>query len=210
MSTVTTETQVAPSRTDATEVEDGEKSVPFAEFKHVKDDLHRYKEEARKSAEALKAEQERKLRENEQWKELAAAREKEANEYKTKYETVTKSITERAKLSKVREEALKLGLVDTAIDDLELMDLKDVVVETTSTGRVNVHGAKSAAERIKSIRPHWFSGQAPIVNGGSPQVVKDGGGEVTWEELNKLEAAAQKSGDYKEYQKALMSFKQKK
>lgn len=190
----------------------GGEHVPYSEFKHVKDDLHRYKEEARKNADALKALQEKELRDKEQWKDYAAAKEKEANEYKTKYETVTKSITERAKISAVREAALKLGLVETAIDDLELMDLKDVAVETTSTGRINVMGAKSAAERIKSIRPHWFSeSRTPNVNGNTPTVTKPGGaGSVSYEELKKLEEEARKTGDYTEYKRKLMEFKTKK
>jgi hypothetical protein len=187
-------------------------TVSFSEFKSVKDDMHRFKDEARKNAEELQKLKDKDMRDKDQWKEYASAKEKEANEYKTKYETVTKSITERAKISQVREAALKLGLVDTAIDDLEMMDLKDVVVETTSTGRINVIGAKAAAERIKSIRPHWFSeNRTPNVNGNTPTVMKPGGtGSVSYDELSKLEEAAKKTGDYTEYKKKLMEFKHKK
>ena len=191
---------------------DQDESIPFREFKAVKDDMHRYKEEARKNADELQKLRDKDMRDKDQWKEYASAKEKEANDYKTKYETVTKSITERAKISQVREAALKLGLVETAIDDLELMDLKDVVVETTSTGRINVIGAKAAAERIKSIRPHWFSeNRTPNVNGNTPTVMKPGGaGSVSYDDLKKLEEDARKTGDYTEYKRKLMEFKQKK
>ncbi len=105
---------------------------------------------------------------------------------------------------------MKLGLVETAVDDLELMELKDVIVETTSTGRVNVIGAKSAAERIKSIRPHWFSeGRVPNINGRQPEVRTSGSGATSYEELQKLEKEAVKTGDYTEYKKKVMEFKQK-
>ncbi len=190
---------------------EGDESVPYREFKLVKDDMHRFKEEARKNAELLKSAAEKDMRDKEQWKEYGAAKEKEATEYKTKYETLSKSIQERAKISNVREACLKLGLVDSAIDDLEMMDLKDVVVETTSTGRINVIGAKSAAERIKSIRPHWFSeSRVPNVNGRAPEVQAGGGGSVSYEDLQKLEVEAKKTGDFTMYKKKMMEFKTQK
>jgi len=196
------------SRTEQSGDEASE-SVSYAQFKSVKDDMHRFKEELKKRDDMLKSLQEKELKDKEQWKEYGSAKEKEATEWKTKYETLSDSIRDRAKVSAVREAALKLGLVESAVEDLELMDLKDVVVETTSTGRVNVIGAKSAAERIKSVRPHWFAeNRVPSVNGRQPEVKVGGSPASSYDELKKLEEMARKSGDYTEYRKKLMEFKQ--
>jgi hypothetical protein len=201
----------APGRTEANAPADEvQENIPYNEFKSVKNDMHRFKEDARKAAEELKAFRDKEMRDKEQWKEYSANKEKEANEWKTKYDTLSDSIRDRAKISAVREASLKLGLVETAVDDLELMELKDVIVETTSTGRVNVIGAKSAAERIKSLRPHWFSeNRAPNINGRQPEVRTSSGGQTTYEELTKLEKEAVRTGDYTEYKKRMMEFKQR-
>jgi len=180
----------------------------LATFNRFKNDMNRWKDEARKNADELKKLKDQDLKEKENWKEFAQAKEKEADDWKTKYNTQNNAILERAKVSKVREEALKLGLVETAVDDLETLELKDVIVEFTSTGRTSVIGAKAAAERIKSIRPHWFSeNKVPNVNGSMPQVKPGQVGKVTFEELDRLQKAAKESGDYKEYQKKMMEFK---
>lgn len=198
------------SRADAADNgsgDDGEK-VSYSQFKSVKDDMHRFKEEARKKDEELKSLRDKDLKDKEQWKEYGAAKEKEATDWKSKFETLSESIRDRHKLSAVREACLKLGLVETAMDDLELIELKDVVVETTSTGRVNVIGAKAAAERIKSIRPHWFSDKrVPNVNPNAPGVQSAQSGKVSYSDLSKLEEEARKSGDYTEYKKAVMAAK---
>ncbi len=190
--------------------EDGE-SVSMDAYTSVKNDMHKYKEAAQKSADALKKLEDEKLQKNEQWKEYAAAKEKEANDYKQKYELVNSSILERSKLSKVKEECAKLGLIDAAYEDLEALDFKDVIVETTSTGRVNVMGAKSAAERLKSLKPHWFSDtRVPNVNGKVPDVRNTPPGSVTAAEIVKLEAEAKKTGDFTEYRKKLVEYKMQK
>lgn len=189
---------------------DGEK-VSYKEFKSLKDEMHKRKDEARKYADELKALKEKDMRDKEQWKEFGSTKEKEANEWKTKYEVLNSTLLNRAKLTAVQQEALKLGMVETALEDLELMDLKGVIVETTSTGKVNVIGARSEAERIKGIRPHWFSSKnTPNVNTNLPGVKNSPAGLTSYEDLMKLEKEAQKSGDYTEYKKRVMEFKQKK
>ncbi len=184
--------------------------VSFSEFKAVKDDMHRFKEDARKNKEELDRLKTKEMSDKEQWKELAATRETEAKDWRTKYEAVTGSIQERAKISAVKESAIKLGLVESAYEDLELIELKDVIVETTSTGRVNVIGAKSAAERIKSLKPHWFAnGKGPNLNPNVPSTVNGVHTSTSYDDLVKLEADAKKTGDYTEYKKKLMELKTK-
>ncbi len=205
-----TNTETPPPKDGRTDDGNGEtgEQVSVTAYNAVKGDMHKYKEEARKNAEALKAFQDKEMQQKEQWKEFGKAKEGEAVEYKNKYDTLVSSINDRSKIAAVKSECIKLGLIDAAADDLEILEMKDVVVETTSTGRVNVIGAKSAAERIKSLKPHWFNDQrAPNVNGRPPGVNNGTGNTVTYADLTKLEAEAKKSGDQTEYAKALRLFK---
>ena len=187
---------------------DNEEHVSLAQFKQVKDDMHRYKDDLRKKDSELQAVREKEMREKEQWKELAQLKEKEANEYKLKLDTRDKATMERAKISSVREAAIKLGLVETAFDDLEYQEFKGVIVETTSTGRVNVIGAKAAAEQLKASKPHWFSeNRVPNVNSNAPGVKPTNPGRISYEEISKLEEQAKKTGDQTEYLKAVKAYK---
>lgn len=207
----TPETTTPPGRTEGDQ-NPGDESVPYKEFKSVKDDMHRFKEENRKLAEELKSLRDKDMRDKEQWKEFGSAKEQEANEWKSKYDALSKSIMERAKLTAVKEQAMKLGLVESAYEDLELLEMRDVVVETTSTGKVNVIGAKSAAERIKSLKPHWFSDKpkVPTVNNLNPEVRRAQDRATTYQDLAKLEEEAKKTGDYTEYHKRIKELKTQK
>lgn len=199
-----------PNPGRAAGAEGGDEMVSKAEFTSVKDDMHRFKEEARIAKEKLAKLGDDDMKAKEQWKDFAAAKEKEANESKQKYDALVNSIQDRAKISAVKEQAIKLGLVENAYDDLELMELKDVIVETTSTGRVNVMGAKAAAERIKTLKPHWFAKPGgPNLNPNTPNTVTTTPSGSSYDDLLKLEAEAKKTGDYTEYKKALMALKTK-
>lgn len=194
----------------ANEPPKGEKEVvPVTEFTAVKNDMHRFKDENATLKKQLQDIKDAEMKNNNQWKEYAQTKEKDAEDWKKKYDVLSSSVVNGNKISAVRQECLKLGLLDSAVDDLELMELKDVVVETTSTGRINVIGAKAAAERIKSLKPHWFgNGQAPNVNGKPPEVVHGKDGAITYADVVKAEEQAKKTGDYKEYQQVLLKFKQ--
>lgn len=189
--------------------------VSKSAYEATKADLHKFKEEARILREEKEAAKANELKAQEKWKEFGTAKEQEAADWRKKYETLSTSHLERTKIEAVKAQCKALGLIDAAADDLEAMEFKDVVVETTSTGRVNVIGAKGAAERMKSLRPHWFqSTTQPPVNTKIPSANNGaGGGEQkasAFDELNKLEAEAKKTGDYTQYQAALMKLKTKK
>ncbi len=203
-----------PAKPPTPPVEGDDKVVPIESYNGVKADMHRFKAEKQKLEDELKAVKEKEMKEKDQWKEFGTTKEKEANDWKQKHDQLHNNLFEGAKLSKVKEEAIKLGLREEAVDDLELMDFKDVVVETTSRGKINVHGAKSAAEKIKQTKPHWFTAPgAPNINNRQPGVNANGDGgatKVTIADMNKAELAAQKSGDYTEYKKLVVQFKTQK
>lgn len=196
---------VTPGRTEPAGDED---KVDLNAYNAVKADMHKYKEEVRKRDDELKAIKDQELKQKEQWKEYAQTKEKEAKDWETKYSTLSGTVQSRSKINAVRSECVKLGLVDAAVDDIESMEFKDVVVETTSTGRAMIHGAKAAAERLKAQKPHWFSdNRPPNVNPGSPEVKPDLTGKVTYEQIMALEAEGRKSGDMSAYRAALMKYK---
>jgi hypothetical protein len=195
----------APKETDG----DDEDAIPGEVYSQVKKDLFSQKEKNRQLQERLDAIEADKMKQSNQWKEFAAAKENEAKEWKEKYESLSGSRLENAKFQAVKDAALKLGLREEAVSDLESMEFKDIMVEETSRGRLIVHGAKAAAEKLKSSKSHWFSDpKVPVVNGSIPPVKAGADGKITLDELNKISAEAKKTGDYSVYKQKLLLFKQ--
>jgi hypothetical protein len=163
-----------------------------------KADMHKYKERA-KQLEAEKRDQEMKtLQANEQWKD---AYEKEANlrqSVEEKLQKASEGIDYNAKYSAVREAAMKAGIREQAIEDLDVLALDTITVERTSLGKVNAHGADAFIDRLKASKPHWFTDpKAPNVNVNGPEVnvTHKDGSTVTADQI----LAAEKKGDKTEY-----------
>lgn len=106
---------------------------------------------------------------------------KEKNDYKSLYErseTSKKELEQKLKdqsswivqtqqFNEVKAAAVAAGLRKEALDDLDMIDMKGVEVETTSTGRFIVKGAKERVESLKNEKPHWFTTTTPpVVNTG--------------------------------------------
>ncbi len=94
-----------------------------------------------------------KLKENNQWKELAEAKEKEANDAKAETARIKDSFVGNQKYNAARDKCKALGLRPEAEADLESLDLEAITIETTSTGKINVLGADKFAERLKTVKP---------------------------------------------------------
>lgn len=199
-----TTTEVATEQT--TQVEQVE-TVSKAEFEKVMTELHKYKGQLREISSASQAEKERLLREGNNFQELAALKDNEAKEIREKYDRLQNSLVDREKYSALKDAAVKAGLKAEALNDLELVALDKVQVETTSTGRVNVLGVSQTIENLKLSRPHWFGGGRTNVSGSIPSV--DGTQAlVTPKELIKLSEEALKSGDYATYENKLKTYQQ--
>ena len=143
------------------------KTVSWDNHKRVLDDMHTFKKKV--------SELETKLGD------IESEKLKATNDFKTLYET-EKEKRERAeakanetlqwaantqRFSVVKAEAEKQGLKKEAIADLELLDMSDIKVEATSTGRFIVEGAEDWVNAIKSKRSHWFTNpNPPPINGG--------------------------------------------
>lgn len=113
-----------------------------------------------------------------------------SGEYKTLYEQVKQELEAEKKNStkilemamhthrfgEVKAEAIRQGLLPSAVRDLESISIEGVPVEITSTGRYIAQGVKEFVEKQKVERPHWFTvPQAPRVNGGGGAPPAGGG-----------------------------------
>lgn len=182
--------------------------VSKADLDRALSDLHKFKNEANEVKGKLKAFEEKALAEKDDWKSLAERHKQEAEEANQKSERIQNSYIGEKKNTAVKEAALKLGMLPDAIGDLELLSLDGVVIETTSTGKVNVLGADGFVQNLKSLKPHWF-GQTQVntrVNPGVPGV-KGEGKAITDSDLLKLSNEASKSGDYAPYKAALAKYR---
>jgi len=174
--------------------------VDRAAYDSVTADMHRFKEEARKLKESIESAATGKLKEQSQFKELAERYEGENKTLKEENARIRTSIVEDKKFSTVRAAAQKLGIRAEAVSDLEGLDLTEVAVETTSTGKINILGADKFAERVKTLKPHWFTtGNTGNVNTQSTRVNDDGTAAVSTADLIAAEREGRKSGDMSKY-----------
>ena len=174
--------------------------VSKSELEKVLSQLHKFKNEANKYKQTLEEQKIATMKEQNQWKELAEAKEREALESKQVAERVQQSYLNEKKYGAVLSKAQSLGLLPTAVADLELLDLEGIQVETTSTGKINPLGADKFVERLKAQRPHWFgSPAAPTVN-SSHQRIQDSPSVVTPAMILAAEKEGKKSGDLSKYQ----------
>jgi hypothetical protein len=166
----------------------------LSDFKKTKGELKTLKDaEAKRQTDKMKSDN--------QFKELAEKMEKERDDAKAETANIKNSYLNDRKFSAVQAAAVKLGLRDEALSDLETLDLEDVETETTSTGKINVLGANKFAERLKTLKPHWFSDKKadPNVNTGGTRV-RDSAGQITVKQILEAEAEAKKTGDRAPYE----------
>lgn len=193
--TTTTETQVAQGT-----VSQAEYDKIIAEAQELKKQVKEFHAKAKKEEENL-------LREKGEWQKIAELKDKEAKEAAEKLTHIQTNLVEEKKFSAVREAALKAGMTEQGIKDLELLQLNDIVVEHTSTGRVNVLGVDRFIEVQKQIRPHWFQKPGVVVNGKIPTVTT--AAVANESDIIKMSLEASKTGDYTAYKKALNEYKTK-
>ncbi len=176
-------------------------TISRAELDKVIAEREKFRKDAKTLRDAQETERTAKMKEQNQWKEIAEANEKKAKEADERSERFQKSFLEDKKINTVSAACEKLGLRPEAMSDLEALDFADVTVETTSTGKINILGADKFAERLKTLKPHWFADKAdPRVNPGTTRV-RDTKGAITAQQLVDADRAARKSGDFSEYQK---------
>ena len=159
---------------------------------------HKFKTKFKEADGQLATARETKLKENAQHQELADLYKKERDEARVDADSTKKAFIDGKRYGAVKDACLKAGLKPEALQDLELLDLSEVEIETTSAGKVNVLRAEAFAENLKRLRPHWHgAGQAPTVNGNLPGVSQVD--QITAVDLVKAEREAKKTGDKAAY-----------
>lgn len=182
-----------------------------AELARLRSENAKFKKETEARTKADEKAKADKLKAENKFKELADENEKKALEATQRAERIENSYLTDRKFNAVRTAAEKLGLRVEAVADLEGLDLDDIQVETTSTGKINVLNADKFASRLKTQKPHWFQDpKATKVNSNGQRVVDDSSdtGEMTGSKLLKLEMECRKKGDMAPYQAAFKKFQQ--
>jgi len=205
--TTTTQTKEESGKGAATTTTD---VVSRADLQRALDDLHRFKKEAETLRAEQTAQRDAKMKAENQWKEYAETKEREAKEATEKAKKLQDSFLNNQKYNALMAKTQALGILPAALSDLESLDLEDIRIETTSTGKINVLGVDVFAERIKSTKPHWFgTPAAPNVN-ASGQRVQDNPSTVTAKMVMDAERDGKKTGDMSTYHKLLKQFQTQK
>lgn len=182
-----------------TEEESSEKMIAESEFKSVVQQSIDRKKKIKELEDQLRAKDE--------------ALAKTQNDYKTLYETektsreaaegensrIKESLVMEKKWSAVESAAVKAGIRDDALDDLSRLPLSEVLVETTSTGKINVLGVEQFIAKLKAKKPHWFETRNTRLNPDTPTV--NGGKRISWDDVAKARTEANKTGDWTKYKK---------
>lgn len=192
------------AQTQEVDNQEEQKTVDQKAYEKVKADMIKYKKEAQEYKSKIQQEEERRLRESNDWKSLYERTKSELEERDSKLTAQEQSFLNEKKFSAIREVAMKAGIRTEAISDLELLSFEDVDVVKTETGRVEVRGHDRAIEMLRSKKPHWFGKSSSNVNTNVPNVSKQG--VVTEDELIKLSIKAQQTGDYSDYERKLKQF----
>lgn len=176
-----------------------EETVSKAEFDKVLAELHKHKKTATTLKDAADADKTTRMKEQNQWKELAEANEKKAADALAESTRIQTSFLSEKKFSALQSKCTALGLRPEAVSDLEMLDLADITIETTSTGKVNVLGADKYAERLKTLKPHWFTDPKTLNVNTNGTRTHDKGGAVTTQDLIAAEKEARKTGNLAPY-----------
>jgi hypothetical protein len=187
----------------------GAASVPQEKFDEVLSESIKRKEENKALQDRIAAMEADKLKATGDWKGIAEAKEKEANDARAEATKIRTAFVDEKKFSAIREKCAALGIRPEAISDLEGLDLSRVQIETTSTGKINVLGAGDFAERLKANKPHWFTDKSgPNVNTNGTRVLDTNGAEVTVQSLLEAEREGKKTGDMTKYHQLHRQFQQ--
>ncbi|NOS67380.1 MAG: hypothetical protein HOO67_03375 [Candidatus Peribacteraceae bacterium] len=167
-------------------------AISAADHQRALNDLKKFKQEATDAKRLLQEQKDAKLKEANDFKALyeqeKTARETLEKENGTFKETVFSNL----KLKALEAEVAKLGILATAMADLDVLDLSGIEIETTNTGRHIIKNADRLAKKLKADRPHWFSTQkvSNFNAGGGGKGGSDGGGKVTASDVFNAERKA--------------------
>ncbi len=185
-----------------------EERISRADHDRALADMHKHKREAAQLRQEKKDAETARLKESNDWKTLAEQKEADAKLARDEADSLRSTYVNDRKYNAVHAKCVALGIRPEALSDLESLDLADIAIETTSTGKINVLGAERFAAALKSKKPHWFDGKAaPRVNTNGQRVI-DSDSALTATDLLKAEAEGRKSGDLSKYYDMHKKFQQ--
>ena len=156
-------------------------------------------------AESIKTLQKQTHKSKEDFKTLAEQLEKENGELKADRDKLKTSIFHTARVGEVKAAALKAGLREEAVSDLEGLDLEEVQVEIGDDNVIRVKGADDYAAKLKKLKSYMFKAPAdPQFNPGNGGGNNGGGTDqkVTREQWQKAFTERNRSPEKKaEYAK---------
>ena len=194
--------------TTPTPPESKSEMVARADHERAISDMLKHKNEAATLRAEIEAQKTMKLKAENQWQALAEAKEKEVETLKTETKRMNDAIIERERTSALKMKAAALGLRPEAVSDLESLDLTALRIETTNTGKINVLGVSEFADRLKSVKPHWFTDKTPPnVNTTSPRILESGGA-ITPQDLIAAEREGRKTKDLTKYRELHTKYQQ--
>jgi len=144
------------------------KEVEKLSFEKYKHELKAEREEKEKLSRKIQEMEEKSLQEKNNFRELYEREKAKRVEIETEIEKKNELFYNTLKRTTIKDFAKKYGLIDHAIDDLDRIEIDPVEIETTSTGGLNVIGAKEFVEDLKGKKPHWFSEGKININNGNP------------------------------------------
>lgn len=154
------------------------KTVSWENHQRALGDLHKFKKQVEELGTKLGDLESQSLKEKQDYKGLYEQSEQKRKAAEEEAKKVKGWAVSTHRFSEIKSEAMKAGLLPSAMNDLELLPMENVEVEVTSSGRFIVNGAKDFVESVKGERPHWFQKPgAPNVNGGGGGAPPGGDGK---------------------------------
>lgn len=137
----------------------------------------------------------------EDFKALSESLEKENGELKSTLQKFKDAVNHTARVGEVKAAALKAGLREEAVGDLESMDLSEIQVEIDDNNVIRVKGADDYAAKLKKLKSYMFKAPADpnfnAGNGGGGGNNGGGGEKVTREQWQKAFTERNKSPEAK-------------
>ena len=194
--------------------------VPKKAYDEVSSDLHKQKAVAKELTERLRSIEMAALKEKEDWKSVAELKDQRLTEAEakvleaeSKVQKIQDGLIVRSKFDAIKAEAIKLGIHESAIEDLRFLDWSEINVVPTSDIQgvkgIGVTGVEKAMQRVKTQKPYLFKAPgAPNVNVNTPGVVD--GADISFSTIYEAEKEAKKSGNYGKYRELLTKFQAQK
>jgi len=165
------------SQSNQTQGNQNSKTVSWENHQRVLDDMHKFKKDLASANTKLGDMESERLKATNDYKSLFEAEQTKRAAAEKERDEISQWAVNTQRHTAVKAAAEKKGLRKEALPDLELLDMKSVKVEATSTGRFIVEGAEDFVNKTMTERPHWFGTvQPPIVNGGGNTGGGAGGG----------------------------------